>query len=281
MSFESRLLARSPKIAVIVAGSGEALVFLHGLGTNKTAWNAQLALFQNTHFACAWDARGYGDSDDYEGALDFARDFTGDLAAVLDDLKVQKAHLVGLSMGGLIAQCFYFAHPERVATLVLAHTFPSFGSLGDEFVSGFVANRLQPLLNGAQPADLADASVWSLVGPSAPQSAREHLRSSLCALRKGSYTRTLQSLVRQPPPGALEEIAVPTLVLTGELDPLSQPGLARVMASRIRGSQFVIIPDCGHLSSLERPGAFNAAVRDFLTRHADRATMVAARESAP
>ena len=276
MLFKSRLLARNPKIAVIAAGSGETLVFLHGVGTTKTAWHAQLAFFRNTHFACAWDARGYGDSDDYEGALDFARDFTADLAAVLDDLKVRKAHLVGLSMGGLIAQCFYFAHPERVATLVLAHTFPSFGSLGDEFVSRFVANRLRPLLDGAQPADLADATVVSLVGPSAPQSARDYLRSSLCELRKDPYTRTLQGLVRQPPPGALEDIVVPTLVLTGEFDSLSQPGLARAMASRIRGSQFVVIPDCGHLSSLERPAPFNAAVRDFLTCHGDRATMVTA-----
>jgi 3-oxoadipate enol-lactonase len=276
VEFESRLVGRKPKIAVMLAGSGETLVFLHGVGTTKTAWNEQLAFFRSSHFSCAWDARGYGDSDDYDGPLDFARDFTADLAAVLDDLKIQTAHLVGLSMGGLIAQCFYFAHPERVATMVLAHTFPSFGSLGDTFVSRFVANRLRPLLDGAQPADLADATVASLVGPSAPQSARDHLHASVRELRKGPYTRTLQGLIRQSPPGELEEIAVPTLVLTGEFDRLSPPDMAHAMASRIRGSQSVTIQNCGHLSSLERPAAFNAAVRDFLNRHAGRATVSAA-----
>jgi 3-oxoadipate enol-lactonase len=275
MSFETCRVARKPKIAVILAGWGEALVFLHGVGTSKAAWNAQLTFFRDTYFTCAWDARGYGESDDYESELDFARDFTSDLAAVLDDLKIQAAHLVGLSMGGLIAQCFYFAHPERVLSLVLAHTFPSFASLGDEFVSLFIAKRLQPLLDGAQPSDLAAATVAQLVGPSASPSVRDHLRSSLCEVRKGPYIRTMQGMLRQAPPGALEDIAVPTLLLTGEFDQLSPPDLTRNMANRIRSSQSVIIPDCGHLSSLERPMEFNAAVCDFLTRHTGRAPMAA------
>src|SRR5687768_330744 len=104
MPVERRFVSARPRIAVNVCGSGEAVVFLHGVGTTKSSWDAQLAFFGRTHLAIAWDARGYGDSDDYEGDLDFAADFSGDLAAALDGLDITAAHIVGLSMGGLIAQ---------------------------------------------------------------------------------------------------------------------------------------------------------------------------------
>ena len=122
-------------------------MFLHGLGSTKESWHAQLIHFGKTHLAVAWDARGYGESEDYEGELEFARDFVEDLRCTLDLLGARRTHLVGLSMGGMIAQCFYFTHPHRVASLVLANTFPSFRALGEKAVTGFLAARLQPLLN--------------------------------------------------------------------------------------------------------------------------------------
>src|SRR5690606_23949856 len=85
----SRLLSAKPRIAVNVSGSGEAVIFLHGVGTTRTSWDAQLAHFKATHLAVAWDARGYGDSDDYESDLNFAADFSDDLARVLDELDIQ------------------------------------------------------------------------------------------------------------------------------------------------------------------------------------------------
>jgi len=257
---------------VNVSGSGEAVIFLHGVGTTRTSWDAQLPFFQNTHLAAAWDARGYGDSDDYDGPLDFAGDFSRDLANVLDGLGVESAHVVGLSMGGLIAQCFYFAYPDRVATLVLAHTFPSFAALGEKFVSQFVTTRVQPLLDGGSPADTATATVQALLGPNASEESRRHFHQSLCALRKEPYTRTLQGLVAQDAPGELEDIRVPTLVLTGEHDRLSPPVISHAMSGRIADSELTIIPDCGHLSNIERPAKFNAIVHAFVTRHAGIAT---------
>lgn len=249
-------------------------MFLHGLGSTKENWHPQLTYFSQTYLAVAWDARGYGESDDCEGERVFARDFVRDLLSILDLLGAGRAHLVGLSMGGMIAQCFYFAHPHRVASLVLADTFPSFRALGEEAVKGFLAARIEPLLNGATPADLAPAAATSLLAPSAPESARERLLWSLSHLNKDSYVKTARALAEQDAVGDLKDIAVPTLVLSGEFDRLAPVSLARQMSGRIPGSQLAVIPGAGHISNLERPEEFNEAVSRFLSMHSGVATQL-------
>ena len=112
----------TPRIAMNVMGEGPLLVFLHGIGGNRLNWQFQLPAFADDFTVVAWDARGYGLSEDYEGDLDFS-DFSHDLARLLDQFGAEKAHLCGLSMGGRIAQDFYALYPQRVATLVLCDTF--------------------------------------------------------------------------------------------------------------------------------------------------------------
>ena len=94
------IIPGSPRIAVDHEGTGPLSIFLHGIGGNRTNWHDQLAVVGAHFHAVAWDARGYGASDDYDGALDFG-DFAVDLARVIDHFGVARAHLVGLSMGGL------------------------------------------------------------------------------------------------------------------------------------------------------------------------------------
>ena len=115
----------APRVAVDHAGHGPFLMFLHGIGGNRDNWADQLPVFAEHFQVAAWDARGYGDSDDYDGPLSFA-DVSRDLIRVLDHFKVTRAHLVGLSMGGRIAQEFTALFPARVATLTLADTHASF-----------------------------------------------------------------------------------------------------------------------------------------------------------
>ncbi len=268
----SSLLPTSPRISIATAGAGEAVIFLHGLGSTKENWYPQLDHMGRTHRAVAWDARGYGESDDWAGELLFARDFSGDLLSILDLLGAVRAHLVGLSMGGMIAQCFYFAHPARVASLVLADTFPSFRSLGEDFVQDFLSARIDPLTKGASPRDLAPASAASLLAPGAEQCARDRLLASLSGLRIDSYVQTARALAAQDALGDLEDIAVPTLVVSGELDRLVPVPLARGMAERIPGAELVLIAGAGHISNLERPAAFNAALSRFLSSHPGVAT---------
>jgi 3-oxoadipate enol-lactonase len=268
----SRLLPTSPRISVAASGVGEALMFLHGLGSTKENWYPQLIHFGQTHRAMAWDAPGYGESDDHEGELAFARDFVSALLSTLDLLGVERVHLAGLSMGGMIAQCFYFAHPHRVASLILADTFPRFQAIGTDVVKGFIASRIEPLMRGATPADLAPASAESLLAPDAPESARTLLLESMSNLRSHSYVVTALALAVQDAVGNLEDIAVPTLVLSGALDRLTPVPIARAMEERIPGAQLVIIPGAGHISNLESPERFNAALSRFLSTHSGVAT---------
>ena len=105
MNVKSIKIGKSPSISVDYAGEGEMLIFLHGIGGNKKNWKDNLYFFSDKFLSVAWDTRGYGESDDYEGALKFD-DILDDLKKVLDFFNKDKAHIVGLSMGGQIATLF-------------------------------------------------------------------------------------------------------------------------------------------------------------------------------
>jgi 3-oxoadipate enol-lactonase len=257
----------APRIAVEHCGSGPLVLFLHGIGGNRSNWSEQLALFGRTFHAAAWDARGYGASDDYESELDFA-DFAHDVVRVLDHFGAARAHLVGLSMGGRIALDCALRYPDRVASATLASTFAGFSeSLSPEKQAEFLRLRLKPLLeDGKEPVDLAPNVIRGLVGPSAPAAVVERMTQSMAAVRKGSYIKAVKAAARFERSADLPQVRPPTLVVSGEHDKQPLPAAARAMAEKIPGAQFTLIPDAGHLVNLEQPAAFNAAVRAFLLR---------------
>src|SRR5438876_8255925 len=112
--WKTEYVAGPPRIAFDHAGVGPLVVLMHGIGGNRSNWHDQLPELARSFHAVAWDARGYGDSDDYDGDLDFG-DFARDLARLLDHFGAARAHLVGLSMGGVIALDFVTRWPARVA----------------------------------------------------------------------------------------------------------------------------------------------------------------------
>ncbi|MGH8670008.1 MAG: alpha/beta fold hydrolase [Burkholderiales bacterium] len=234
-------------------------MFLHGIGGNRRHWAVQLDFFSKNFRTAAWDARGYGDSDDYEGALRFD-DFTADLVRVMDHLREEKAHVVGLSMGGRIARSFALRHPQRVASLTLANTSPGFDALLPEEVLKFVEER----------RNRTPESMRRLLGSRARPGALEALLASFHALRQDSYLKTLEASVAQDRAAPLEELAVPTLVITGDEDRVYPQALAQRMAQRIPGAELVVLEGCGHLSNLEQPERFNAVLLDFLRRRHER-----------
>ena len=229
------------------------VVFLHGIGGNRRSWDEQVEFFSASFKAVAWDARGYGDSDDYDAPLDF-RDFSADLLRVLQYLEAERAHLVGLSMGGRIARSFALAHPERVKSLVLANTSPGFDALSPHKVADFVEQRrnLDP-----------EAQAKRLLGPAAHPHAFERLVAALRAVHRDSYLKTLEASVAQDVAAPIERISVPALVIGSTDDPLYPFAMAQRMAHRIPGARLVELPG-GHVSNLEQPERFNAAVLEFL-----------------
>ena len=256
----------SPHIALSCAGEGPLVVLLHGVGGSRGNWDAQLAALSAAQFcAVAWDARGYGASEDYIGPLDFG-DFSADLLRVLDRFGAQTAHLVGLSMGGRIALDFYGRHPQRVASLVLADTSGGMppGPDRDERVQAFLRERQRPLLDGRTPRELAATLATSLVSAQADARTRAEAERSLAALRSDSYLKTLEEVTRYDSFPAFESIRVPTLVIVGEHDGIATPEYARSVAERIPGARFALIAQAGHLSNIERPQEFNAQVIAFL-----------------
>ena len=262
----------APRIALSVAGAGPLVVLLHGIGGHRHHWDDQLAAFGARFTAAAWDARGYGDSDDYDGPLAFA-DFSADLVRVLDFFGAARAHLVGLSLGGRIARDFCLRHPGRVATLVLANTTAGFDALSTEEVEAFIQSRRGPLEAGRTPRDLAPELAQNLIGPSAVASAYARLLASMAALHKDSYLKTIEASTREDRGARLEAIAAPTLVVASDEDRLYPVALAEGLARRIPGARLAVVRGAGHLSNLEQPQAFNAAVLPFLLEHRDRAAV--------
>lgn len=258
----------TPRIAVETCGSGPLVVFLHGIGGNRTAWSEQLPAVGEGHYAvAAWDARGYGDSDDYDGELKF-EDFAADLARVMDALGVKCAHIVGCSMGGRIALDFYARWPERVATLTLADTSAGNSRVASsQEVEKFLAIRRQPLLAGRTPRDIAPEVAASLIGPDTDPQVHERVIDILSVLHAGSYVKTLDAVTRFSGFPAFELIRVPTLVLVGEHDRIATPEYAAAMARRIPGSRYAMIPGGSHVCNMDRAAEFNAVLLDFLDAH--------------
>ena len=260
-------------IAYEMQGSGPLVVFLHGIGGNRTNWYEQLDHFGDRFCAVTWDARGYGASDDPPQTLKFG-DYADDLNRLLDHLKAERAHLVGLSMGGMIIQDFYARYPQRVATLSLVDTSSGFGGTSEEVKRDFLSRRLDPLEKGMTPADIAPGVVQVLAGKSAPEAVRAKLRASLSALRVEPYKQALHAIITTDFRSVLATIKVPTLVIVGDEDVVTPPPASDFLVKSIPGASLITIPQAGHLTNIEKPEAFRAALRPFLEQHAQRASVV-------
>jgi pimeloyl-ACP methyl ester carboxylesterase len=263
-------------IAYESQGSGPLVVFLHGIGGNRTNWFNQIDHFSDKFCAVTWDARGYGDSDDSPQTLKFS-DYADDLRRFLDYFKAERAHLVGLSMGGMIAQDFYGRYAERVATLSLVDTSSGFGGVPEEARRDFLARRLVPLERGLTPRDIAPGVIEVLASKHASAVVREQLHASLSALRVEPYKQALHAIVTTDFRPVLSKISVPTLVIVGDEDIVTPPSASVFLAKNIVGASLIKIPAAGHLTNLEKPEEFNAALRPFLEKHAQRASVVASR----
>ena len=245
----------APRLALSVAGSGPLVLFVHGVGGNRHHWDGQVNALSGRGFrATAWDARGYGDSEDYEGPLNFEADFSADVLRVLEHFGEKKVHLIGLSMGGRIARNFALQHPERLHSVTLANTSAGIDAMTPEQVKKFVEDR----------RNRTPETMRALIGSKAHPQAMEVLQASVKALHKPMYLKTLEAIVAQDHRAPVEKIRVPTLVIAGDEDTVYPKGATRNLAERIPGAKFVEFKGCGHLSNLEQPDLFNETLLKFL-----------------
>lgn len=260
-----------PRIAFRRLGEGPPLVFLHGIGGNHGQWADQQAALSRSFTTIAWDARGYGASDDYDGALEFS-DFSGDLCRLLDHLKVQRAHLVGLSMGARILLDFAPDNLERIGTLTLCDFFFGFDeALTPEKREEFIALRQKPLREGKSLSDIAGPLLASLFGANPSPEAWERMTASMEALHIESYLKTIAATLRYNRGASLERISVPVQMIFGSEDRLTPPSIGEQAKLRLPDAALAVIQGAGHLSNVEAPQAFNEILGTFLSTHRDRA----------
>ena len=246
----------APRLAVSFAGHGPLVLFLHGIRGNRRNWFGQIEAFAAAGFtAAAWDARGYGESDDYAGGLQFDH-LAVDVLRVVEHFSAQKIHLVGLSMGGRIARNVALRFPERLHTLTLVSTTPGFDALSTDEVRRFVTEH----------RNRTAETVRRLIGSRARRATFDELADSLARVREESYRKTLEASVAQDRNAPIENIHVPTLVVGGDEDKVYPVKIARDLAQRIPGAELVIMKGAGHLPNIERPERFNEILLDFLKR---------------
>jgi 3-oxoadipate enol-lactonase len=249
------------------------LVFLHGIGGAARGWRVQLEAFSDRYRTIAWDMPGYG------GSPLLASVSIATLADALQDflrqIGAKKPILVGHSIGGMIVQQLLVQSPDIPAAVVLAQTSPAFGKPDGDWQKEFIGARLGPLDRGETMVSLAPSLVRELVGDDPDIRGMELARDCMAAVPEATYRATMLALLGFDQRGALKNIAVPTLVLSGSKDKNAPAPMMAKMASYIPSATYVELEGVGHLVNLERPATFDAALDSFLKAHA-AATQVTA-----
>ena len=250
------------------AGEGEALVLVHAGFVDSGMWDAQWDAFAQQYRVIRFDMRGYGKSDTVKAPVS-RRD---DLYRLLTHLKVERAHLLGCSMGGEQVLDLALEHPELVKSLVLVSAVPS----GFE-MQGPPPPLVMQMIEAVQVGDIektADLQIRIWVDGPARQSEQVDaaVRQRAAAMNRipverGTWAKAdMQPLNPLDPPAAvrLEEVRVPTLVVVGAFDDPEILRGADVLTAGIPNAQKVIIPGGAHVPNMEQPEMFNRAVLDFL-----------------
>ena len=241
------------------AGHGPVALLLHGLGGSRTAWEPQLRDLADLRRCVAWDMPGYGASS---GSPASFAGLAGAAATLLRQQADGPVDVVGLSLGGMVAQHLALDHPDLVRSLVLLGTSPAFG-LDGTTAQQWLALRLGPLAAGVTPAELAPELMAAIMGPECTSAQRAEAVAAMRRVPAGALRVACATLVTHDTRARLGAVACPTLVAVGEHDAETPLGYARALAEGIPGARLAVVPGAGHLANLEQPDAVNALIRSF------------------
>jgi pimeloyl-ACP methyl ester carboxylesterase/creatinine amidohydrolase/Fe(II)-dependent formamide hydrolase-like protein len=249
-----------------VRSTGPAVVLIHGGQLDCRMWGDQLNPFSRRYRVIRYDVRGYGGSR----RPDVPYSDADDLAALLHYLEIDKAHLVGLSLGGRIAVDFALAHPTLIRSLTLAGP----GLSGYDPPGGAESDlRMWEIIKTARDAGPEQATALWLKDPfMAPAMEQARLAPLLRRIARENAHCWLENPVLQRPPKPaaatrLGEIKVPTLLVIGDRDVPGIRATVEALERGIQGAKKVSIPGAGHMVNMESPDAFNQAVLGFLNDH--------------
>ncbi len=247
------------------SGTSDPLVLLHAFPMNRRMWGMQVRALGTERRVIAPDYPGFGRSPRPCAQPD-VRHYAEGVRELLDSLKLERVALGGLSMGGYVAFAFMRLFPGRVSSLILANTRPDPDPEEVRETRRDLARRVTEEGVGILP-DLQMERLLSAETRQSKPGVVEEVRGMILESSPDGVVAALGAMKDRPDSTrGLSEIEVPTLVIAGEEDELSPPEVMEEMARKIPDSRFVTLPNAGHLSNLEAPEEFNAALAGFLAR---------------
>ena len=240
------------------------IIFIHGFPFNKSMWDKQLKALKENYRVIAYDVRGHGNSDAGKG--DFSIElFANDLLTFMDALKIDKAMLCGLSMGGYIALNAVEKYPDRFDALILSDTT----CVADTPEAKEKRLKVIESIKKSGVEKYAEESIKNLFAPESLSTKKEEIaavREMIVNTSKQSLYKTLQAFYkRKETCSKLHDINVPVLIVVGKEDKITPPEAAQMMHEKIEDSILYIIEHAGHLSNIENPFDFNNQLEEFFS----------------
>lgn len=252
--------AQGLEVAYARAGEGPPLVLVHGAVSDGRMWRPQMEALADEFTVIAWDEPGAGRSADLPDRFTLA-DYAECLAAVIEAVDLGPAHIAGLSWGGTVVLELFRLRPQLIGAAIFADTYAGWkGSLAPEEVEARLEGVRQQL---AAPRESFDPTFPGLFSKAPSPDLAPLLEEIAAGVRPETLERQINVMAAADQRDVLATIAVPTLLIWGADDVRSPLAVAEQFKAAIPGSELVVIPDCGHMSNLEQPRAFNAAIREF------------------
>jgi pimeloyl-ACP methyl ester carboxylesterase len=249
-----------------VHGSGDPVLLIMGLGSNAYGWHRTIPWLAERYQAIAFDNRGVGRSDVPAGPYTIAQ-MAADAEAVLDANGHDTAHVVGASLGGMIAQRFALAYPDRLRSLILICTTPG----GANAVTASREVMTAMVQGGDDPRKVYRRNAWFLYGDDTRTNHPDRIEEDLEYRQKipttpAGYLGQLTAAMSHDTWDGLPSIAVPTLVVHGDADLLVPTANGPLLAGRIPGARLVMVPGAGHMLQADGGDLVRDSVLDFLAR---------------
>lgn len=245
---------------VEVSGEGAPLVFVHGFTTTAEFWREQIEAFSARHQMIRINLPGHGCSPRPEDRNYTIDAFVEDVLEVYRALAIDPAVLIGLSMGGTVAQTFALSYPERVKALVLVGATPH--GLGSDVNVDNVLKAIEDLGVVTASQTVIERSFGSAASRALIDFAKKEVAQTPAFVAR----QAIASLNASDSRAKLGDIRVPTLVIVGEEDIITPPKESQILAEGIPNSRLYNIPAAGHFPMLEQPNTFNQLLGEFLVR---------------
>jgi pimeloyl-ACP methyl ester carboxylesterase len=247
-------------------GEGVALVLIHGIGGNSVSWEPQFAEFARKYRVIAWDAPGYGGSAPLPKDAPEAADYAKTLAALLDMQGVMAAHVVGQSIGAVIAAALARVIPATAQSLTLLHPLIGFGGMAPVERDKARAGRLAPF-ESQDMASFAEQRAAAILGPGHSPDLLAQVKRIMSAVTIPAYRQLVEVMASADMMAWAPGLNLPTLVIAGGADKVAPPESCRALANAISGAVYECHDGIGHYMQLEDPKNFRTALDRFLAAH--------------